>query len=424
MVLPVLATYAINLPSANASLIGVALGIYGITQAVLQIPFGIWSDKIGRKPVIYLGLSLFALGAVIAANATSIWWIIVGRALQGSGAISAAVMALVSDLTNDENRTKAMAIIGSCIGLSFAVSLVLGPIIANWFGLSGIFWLTSILALSGMLILAYIIPNKKPSSDLDADINPNSFINVLLNVELLRLNLGIFVLHAVLMATFLVIPLVLINEINLDKNHHWQIYLATLITGFAAMLPIMLYGEKKRQLKLSFVIAIVILLSGELFFYFFHYDILQILFAMFLFFMAFNLLEAMLPSLISKISPAGSKGTAMGVYATCQFLGTALGGIGAGFILQKLGINAVIIFCLCLVGAWLIIAAFMLEPPYVTSIKIVLSKNNEPNLALHTALNLTGVRDAIIADDLQSLYIKYDNKVIKIEDIRYAINKF
>jgi len=423
MVLPVLAIYAADLPFATPSLIGFALGIYGVTQAILQIPFGIWSDKLGRRPIIYLGLILFAFGAIIAANATSIWGIIIGRGIQGAGAISAAVMAQLSDLTSEQNRTKAMALIGASIGVSFGLSLILGPIIAKWFGLSGIFWLTSFLAIIGILILAFIVPKNSPITHLDNDINPLSFWQLLRNTELLRLNLGIFVLHAILMATFIIIPLILVNDIGIANEHHWHIYLIALITGFIGMLPLMLYGEKKRRLRLSFISAVTILLLCEIFLYFNHYNLLHIVIGMVLFFTAFNLLEATLPSLISKISPAGCKGSAMGIYATCQFFGTACGAMIGGLLLQHYGINSVIIFCAILALVWLIFAANMNEPPYVVSTKIDLTNfNNKQNdVVLAKILRINGVFDAIITEDNLALYVKYDSKITKLATIKHVI---
>jgi len=423
MVLPVLTIYTLSLTGANSKLIGVALGIYGITQAILQIPFGIWSDKIGRKPIIFLGLILFALGAIIAANADSIWGIIIGRAIQGSGAISAAVMAQISDLIYEQNRTKAMAIIGASIGASFALSLVLGPILARWWGLSGIFWFTVFLSACGILILILVIPNHPPTFNDETNINPTSFWYLLSNLQLMRLNLGIFILHALLTATFVVIPLILIGDVGLPKEQHWWIYLTSVLAGFVLMLPIMIYGEKFHHLRLSFITAIIILLSCEIFIYFYHATLTNILISLILFFTAFNLLEATLPSLMSKIAPAGNKGSAMGIYATCQFLGTALGGVGAGFILQHSNSSVVIFGCIILAIIWLICALSMQEPDYLSTLKITLSgySKDQSNLIVERVLKLNGVTNAMVNQDKTSLFIKFNSKIIKPANIEHVI---
>jgi len=422
MVLPVLATYTLNLPNTTPALIGIALGIYGITQAILQIPFGIWSDKIGRKPVIYIGLALFALGAIIAASTNNIWGIIIGRAIQGSGAISAAVMAQVSDLTREQNRTKAMAIIGASIGTSFAFALILGPVLAKLGGLNLIFWFTAFLSISGMVILALVIPNNPPIYNAETNINQHNLWQLLANLQLMRLNLGIFVLHALLMATFVIIPLTLVDT-GLLKEQHWWVYLVALIAGFILMLPIMIYGEKMQHLRFSFIAAIMILLVCEIFMYFYHSNITYILIGLILFFTAFNLLEATLPSLISKIAPSGSKGSAMGIYATCQFLGTALGGIGAGFLLQHLDNNAVITACIAFAGVWLICAISMQEPPYLTTIKINLTtkQQEQSHLILNSVRNLNGVKNVVINEDKTILYVKFDSKLIQVANIEHVI---
>src|SRR5690554_960033 len=245
MVLPVLATYGQELAGSTPALIGLAIGAYGLTQAVLQVPFGVISDRIGRMPVIYAGLLIFAAGSAVAAMADSINMVIVGRILQGAGAISAAVMALLSDLTREQHRTKVMAGIGMSIGLSFVEAMVVGPLLTRFFGLSGLFWVTALMALLGIVLVALWVPKPDKSvRHLDAALNREAFGRILNNSQLLRLNLGIFTLHALLMASFMALPLALIEHGELARESHWWVYLLAMGIGFVAMLPFIIYSEK------------------------------------------------------------------------------------------------------------------------------------------------------------------------------------
>ncbi len=250
MILPVFALYTDKIAGATPTLIGLAIGAYGITQALLQIPFGLLSDRLGRKPVIAAGLVLFALGSVIAATSTSIYGIILGRVIQGAGAIPSVVMALAADLTREEQRTKAMAIIGISIGMSFSVALVAGPVLDHWVGISGIFWLTAVLACVGIAVLYLIVPQPAVSSvHRDAQPVPAQFLSVLRDRELLRLDFGILILHMILTASFTVLPLVLRDELGLASAHHWYIYLPALLLSIAAMVPFIIIAERHRRMK-------------------------------------------------------------------------------------------------------------------------------------------------------------------------------
>ncbi|MFD2835924.1 MFS transporter [Azotobacter vinelandii] len=314
MVLPVLSTYGMDLAGATPALIGLAIGAYGLTQAVLQIPFGILSDRIGRRPVIYAGLLIFAAGAVLAANADSIWGVIAGRVLQGAGAISAAVMALLSDLTREQHRTKAMAMIGMSIGLSFAAAMVIGPLLTRAFGLSGLFWATAGMALFGILIIAALVPAApRVLQHRESAVARQALGATLRHPDLLRLDFGIGVLHAILMATFVALPLALVERGGLPREEHWWVYLVALFVGFFGMVPFIFYAEKEAPDEAG------VLRGGG------GPAVLRAVFlaawrrsdgagagGAVLFFTAFNLLEASLPSLVSKVAPAGGKGTAMG----------------------------------------------------------------------------------------------------------------
>jgi len=415
MVLPVLATYGQELEGATPVLIGLAIGAYGLTQAVLQIPFGMLSDRIGRMPVIYAGLLIFAAGSAVAAMASSIEMIIVGRVLQGAGAISAAVMALLSDLTREQNRTKVMAAIGMSIGLSFVVAMVLGPLVTRYFGLSGLFWFTALMALTGIVIMVVWVP--KPDhkvKHLDSGVNPDTFMKILRNGQLLRLDVGIFVLHALLMASFMALPLALIEQGGLPRDEHWWVYLIAMGVGFFAMLPFIIYSEKKRQIKKVFIGAIAVVLFSQLFFLWFGASLALLVVGAVIFFAAFNLLEATLPSLISKISPVGSKGTAMGVYSTSQFLGAAVGGIFGGWLFQLAGTSAVFTGCAVLAALWLAFAVNMQEPPYVTSTRLEVEQ--APTLTDEWLKQLraqSGVMDALYVAEEAAVYVKFDNKLIE-----------
>ena len=412
MVLPVLATYGQDLAGATPFLIGVAIGAYGLTQAVLQIPFGTLSDHIGRMPVIIVGLLVFAAGATLAAQADSIWGVIAGRVLQGAGAISAAVMALLSDLTREQHRTKAMAVIGMSIGLSFALAMVVGPLATRAFGLSGLFWLTCGMALLGLLIVLLMVPRASTTlSHRESKVAPQSIGVTLRNPQLLRLNIGIGVLHAILMASFIALPLALVEQGGLPKEQHWWVYLTALLVGFFGMVPFLIYGEKRRQMKRVLVGAVSLLLLCELFFWQFGSNLRALVIGNVVFFTAFNLLEASLPSLVSKVAPAGGKGTAMGIYSTSQFLGAAVGGMFGGWLYQQGGLAAVFIGCAVLALFWLGFAATMREPPYVTSLRRPLGATALADMSLSTRiLAIPGVTDAIVVREEAALYIKVDTQ--------------
>ncbi|UMZ11439.1 MFS transporter [Pseudomonas sp. MPFS] len=424
MVLPVLATYGMDLAGATPALIGLAIGAYGLTQALFQIPFGIISDRIGRRPVIYLGLIVFALGSVLAANADSIWGVIAGRILQGAGAISAAVMALLSDLTREQHRTKAMAMIGMTIGLSFAVAMVVGPLLTRSFGLSGLFLATGAMALVGILIIAFMVPRSTGTlQHRESGVARQALLPTLKHPDLLRLDLGIFVLHAMLMSSFVALPLALVEKAGLPKDQHWWVYLTALLISFFAMIPFIIYGEKKRKMKRVLLGAVGTLLLTELFFWEFGNSLQALVIGTVVFFTAFNLLEASLPSLISKVSPAGGKGTAMGVYSTSQFLGSALGGILGGWLFQHGGLSVVFLGCAALAALWLTFAVTMREPPYVTSLRLPLSPEAIREAGLVERLKaVVGVTDAVVVAEEAAIYIKLDTELLDRATLEQLVN--
>jgi MFS family permease len=411
VILPVFALYAERLPGgADHTLIGIAIGAYGLTQAILQIPFGALSDRYGRKPVIYAGLVVFAGGSFIAAVANDIYIIILGRMIQGAGAIFAAVLALAADLTREQNRTAAMAVIGSSIGLTFALSLVAGPWLNSLIGVPGIFAMTGVLALVAIGVVAHLIPDPgAPRFHSDAELESGKLLNVLRNPELARLNYGVFALHAALMAVFVVVPFSL-REAGLPADQHWHAYLPVMVGSLLLMLPAVVYGERRGKLKPVLAAAVIVLLAGELLLAALSDSLLTIGLALLVFFTAFNLMEAMLPSLVSKIAPAGTKGTAIGVYSSIQFFGLFLGAALGGWISQHYGSMGVFAFCALLTVVWLIVAATMKPPAAVlTKIYPLPTMDDFRARGLAEQLNqLPGVREVLVLAGEGVAYLKVD----------------
>ena len=359
LILPVFSVYAKTLPGGdNLALVGFALGAYGLTQAFFQIPYGIASDIFGRKRVIVIGLLVFALGSFVAAWAPDMTWIIVGRVLQGAGAISAAVTALAADLTREEHRTKVMAMIGSSIGLVFALSLVGAPILYGWIGMSGLFIMTGVLALSAIVLLLKAVPPAPPAHGHEK----LPLRRVVFDPDLLRLNLGIFVLHMVQMAMFVVLPHALVDHGGLEAASHWKVYLPAVLVSFAIMVPAIIAAERKDKMRPIFIAAVGLLVVVQLGLYALHESLWALALWLLLFFVAFNVLEATLPSLVSRTAPPAAKGAALGVYNTTQAMGLFIGGALGGYIAQHFGDNAVFAACTGLVLIWLAVANTMNFP--------------------------------------------------------------
>lgn len=355
IILPVFALYAQGRPGWNLTLVGIALGAYGITQAILQLPFGWISDRRGRKPVMYAGLALFAAGSFVCASSDVPWVVIVGRILQGAGAISAVAIAAAADLTRDSQRTKAMAIIGSTIGVVFAVSFVVAPFLERAIGMHGIFAMTGVLAITAIVVVRFVVP-EAPIKQHDRSI---SLAAVFRDPDLVRLNIGIFALHAVLMAMFVVVPIGLVQAGQPAASHHW-IYLGAVGAGFVLMLPGVVgpWAQREKQVFL-FSIAMVALALATLTFAL--GSLAGIVVALVIFFTGFNVLEAKLPALVSKAAPREAVGSATGIYSSVQFLGTFVGGVAGGAIAQHAGFVAVLASCLGLTLVWLAAAWSMGE---------------------------------------------------------------
>jgi predicted MFS family arabinose efflux permease len=358
IILPVFALHAERLPGWNLTLVGIALGAYGLTQAILQIPFGWASDRLGRKPVMVAGLAVFALGSVICALAESPWAVILGRTVQGAGAISGVAIAMAADLTRPSQRTKSMAIIGSTIGLAFALSFVIAPSLQRAIGVPGIFALTGVLAVIAIAIVAWVVPPQPSTAHAQTRV---PFAAVLRDPELVRLNIGIFALHAVLMALFVVVPLALVRS-GLPAGTHSGMYLGAVGTGFVLMLPFVAVRSIARHEKAVFLAAIAILGLGLCVLSVAADRLWTIAAGLVIFFAAFNVLEAKLPALVSKAAPPSAKGAASGLYSSVQFLGTFVGGAAGGATAQYFGPVAVLASCLALTAIWLVAAWPMGEP--------------------------------------------------------------
>ena len=351
IILPVFALYAEGLPGWNLTLVGVALGAYGLTQAVLQVPFGWLSDRHGRKPIMYFGLVILAIGSFVCAWADAPWLLILGRVLQGAGAISAVVIAMTADLTRESQRTKAMAIIGSTIGAVFALSFVVAPYLQSRIGVPGIFAMTGVLSLIAIGVVAWAVPE---APDTERVRRPVRWSVVLRDPELARLNVGIFVLHAVLMALFIVVPLALVRS-GLPQEDHWWVYLATVSAGFVLMLPAIV-GPAAARDRAVFLASVAVLAVGIAVLAFGLRSLGGIIAALVIFFAAFNVLEAKLPALVSRAAPKEATGSATGVYSSVQFFGTFCGGAAGGAIAQHAGPGAVLAACLAATILWLVVA--------------------------------------------------------------------
>ena len=423
MLMPVLAIYGQSLEHVSPMWIGLAIGAYGLTQALLQIPMGWLSDKVGRKPVIIGGLVVFAIGSVIAAVADSIYWVTVGRALQGMGAIASALLALAADLSRDEQRPKVMAVIGMCIGLSFAVAMLLGPMVAASFGISGVFWLTAGLAILGIVIVSFVVPNalnRAPKGDTVASVA--EIKRLAKHPQLFRLDLGVMLLHLTLTTLFVVLPGQLIIG-GLAAESHWQLYIPVLLAAFILMAPLMIIAINKQKEKQVFLLSIFVLIFSALGLILLPTSIMGIALCMLFYFIAFNFLEATMPALVSRIAPANQKGSAMGVFSSGQFFGAFLGGILGGYLAQIGEANTVFAAAAGVGVIWLFIAWQMQIPPKskVISLMADLSDPHRAEQLAEQLVALPGVIEATMVNDENRSYLKVNDKEFDINQAKQIL---
>ncbi|SET72533.1 MFS transporter [Thalassotalea agarivorans] len=424
MLLPVFAIYGTELEGYSPLWVGIAIGAYGLTQAILQIPMGMLSDKFGRKPIILAGLFVFLLGSVIAANAETIYEVVFGRALQGMGAIASAILALAADLTREEQRPKVMATIGMFIGLSFTLAMVIGPIVADAFALSGLFWLTALLTLFAMLAIQFVVPNainKAPKGDNLP--MPQQMKKLISHPQLLRLNVGVFVLHMALTACFVVIPTYLVSA-GLNLESHWLVYLPVLLGSFFVMVPFMIWAMKKNKEKGMFNSAIALLAIAMFAAYVAPVTLINLIVILMAFFIAFNYLEATMPSLLSRITPAGVKGSAMGIYSSSQFFGAFVGGLVGGWLTVEYNDHMLFaVMTLCIVGWFLLNLSLKMAPKGKNfSFKTPQYDEQTAEIALSKLTAIPGVLEATIVHSESVAYVKLNDKETDINRVKQVLS--
>lgn len=414
IILPVFTLFADDYTGSTPFLVGLAIGIYGLLQAVFQVPFGMLSDRIGRKRVVTAGLLLLGIGSVVAATADSIWMVILGRALQGAGAIAAAMMALAADLTRDEQRTKVMAVLGASIGLSFVLALILGPLLIGWYSIDVLFWLTAACAALGIVVLHVAVPDP-PRTRYHADTGANvaTMRRLLSHAMLLRLDASVFLLHLLITATFFAVPLAL-RDAGVASGSQWTVYLGAVVLSIAIMIPLVVLAEKRamRGAMLASVAGLLLtqVLLGAAAAGLVPAGPVWLFAAITLFFGFLNALEALLPSLVSRLAPAAAKGSAMGIYSSSQFLGAFAGGAGAGWLYGSVGAAGLYAALGGLCAAWLVLLAGFVPPGRVTTHRRTLSaeERRRGDAVIAELEALPGVREVVLAIDEGVAYMKVD----------------
>jgi len=337
LIMPVFSVYAKTLPYSTPLLIGLALGIYGLTQALLQIPLGLASDFFGRKKILTIGLLIFIVGSIIAALSTNIYGVIIGRAIQGMGAIASTGMALIADVSRPEQRSKMMAFVGMSIGLAFMLAFITGPIFSGWFGVAGLFWITAILALLALIQLHVFV--KEPTQKIKKAFSLAEFIHTFKDMRLMSLNISVFVLHAVMTAVFVVLPLFLVEQLNFSAPQHWKMYLPVLLISVVFFIPMIIMHEKIKKYFLFISVALIGLAISQVMMALFNSSLMVISAMLVLYFTFFNFLEAAMPAMLSRMAGEKYRGAAMGAYSTAQFMGAFAGSALAGMLMQEIYIN-------------------------------------------------------------------------------------
>ena len=419
MVLPVFSLYASSLSGATPMLIGLAMGVYGLSQAIFQITFGVLSDRIGRKPVILTSLIIFAAGSLLAGSAHSINMMIAGRTLQGIGAVGSTILALMADLTREEQRTKAMMVVGMTIGASFSIAMFLGPVLTKWITVGELFYLAAALAVFAAVILYTNVPTPiKLSWHRDTEPEFTSFMRLLFEPQLARLNIGIFILHAIFTASFVVIPIALHQTTGLDTSRQWEIYLPALLIALVISMTGIGFAERKQKIKqfflggvLTIVIAEFMLLAGL-------HNILLAIACIGLFFAGFTLLEAFLPSLISRTAPASCKGSAMGLYSCAQYSGIFAGGVLGGWLYGKYHFSGVYLFCIALALFWFILILWMRQPRYLITQIMRLDPARQSSWKELTAKlqQIPGIVEVTLITEDKLAYLKMERNTIQNPD--------
>ena len=355
MLFPVMSVYASEYDYSTPFLVGMAIGIYGLTQALLQIPFGYLSDRFGRKPILILGLLIFFIGSVIAANTSNILLVIIGRAFQGGGAISAVLMAFLADSVNEENRAKANAFVGFQIGVAFMLSLLIGPIISAKVGLQGLFWSIAFLSILAMLI---VLSLRHSPPVIYYKLSVKAFKDILTK-ELIAIDFSVFSLHLILAAGFIVMPILIVENQIVSMSDNWHLYLPAMLLSFLGMLPLIVISEKFQKTKHILMLSILLLIVSQLLFLNTNYSFSLFLATLTIFFIAFNSIEALLPSLLSRKASSEKRGLAMGVFSTSQFLGTFFGGAIGGLIYDIFDLNSVFLFTIFVAIIWWFLILFL-----------------------------------------------------------------
>ncbi|KRU21455.1 MFS transporter [Psychrobacter piscatorii] len=408
MIVPVFSVYGDNYAHATPFLIGLAVGIYGLGQAIFQIPMSLAADKFPRKPIIMLGLILFAVGGMIAANATDIYEVIIGRALAGSGAVSAVLMALLADVTREEMRTKAMATMGLTIATSIMLAFAFGPLLVGSLGISGLFWLTAGFAILAMLLLFVVpTPMRVLKHNLDNKSIGEQLATVLKIGDLNRLHFGIFALHLTMTAIFVILPHQLTEVMGLSVSQQGMVYLPLLFVGFAVAIPFIIIAEKKRKMRQVFLAAIALMTAALALLALGSQVGVGIIVGLLLYFMGFNLLEATIPSWISKRAPVANKATAMGLNSSSQFLGAFVGGAMGGLLLNQSNLLAWGLLSLVM-GIALLLIIPIAQPPYLSSTTVTIPKNINIQDWSRQMLAVDGVDELVVMAKEQVAYLKLD----------------
>jgi MFS family permease len=427
MVIPVLAIAAVEYPDYSPLLVGLAIGGYGLTQAILQIPMGVLSDKWGRKPVIYMGLCFFAIGSLIAANADTMTMLTVGRILQGAGAIAGAVIALAADVTRESERAKVMAIIGVSIGFSFYVALLTGPIIAGYYGIQGIFWITAILTLCCLPLVKFGVPNPQASSPSgDALPQLSQLKNLAKDPSLWRLNASVLTVHLLITCFFVQVP-TLLTQASFGLDEHWKIYTPILFISIL-ILVVLMKVCKPLQTSTSFIISLTLMASGFGLLLLPEVNWLIIIVAGTLFFGGFNYMEAHMPVMVSSIAPAGKKGSAMGIYASCQFFGAFLGGLISGLLTGWLGPKLALVACLVFIAVAMYMALGLQKATKIKRVTLAIQNSGGDKLATNKIqlesdfAKLDGVQEVFVDVEKNAVYLKVDSKGFDIEKANALIS--